>query len=564
MVTEASWFSRAGLNHVASALRTPWKKRHGGEKAVVGVLAFEVASLMSKIVHLWNSLSDKQIVGLRDELLALEGVNKLVSENEEYLLGLACAEMIDNLAFVVRSISLLGKKCTDVALQGFEHVFDDLVKNGVDLCNWEYTLKKMEKKAKKMERLISLTANLYQELEVLSELEQGTRRTPGMDDPNRGNTPECQRKVQWQRQVVKYLKESSLWNKTFDVIVKLLARSAVTTLMRIREVFGLGDYNLLNPFLASRSDDPLASGSYHRSVSVSAIAPLWFSSEINWGRFSSGPLGKAVARSGPLPGSRMSVGQQHRHQKEHRYFFSPATKNLAPSRPFRGCVSGGIDTLSMASDCGSPLPHARACNGSQVREKDGHFGFQSTGNCISIFSSKRKLLNPPPSSLGAAALALHYANVIILIEKMAQSPHLIGPDARNDLYSMLPSSVRVSLRSRLKSYANNLITSVYDPPLAAEWRDALARIIGWLAPLAHNMIKWQSERSFEQQHICSKTNVLLLQTLYFADKEKTESAITELLVGLNYLWRFQRELNAKALIECMSNGSFDDTMDSKA
>ena len=33
-----------------------------------------------------------------------------------------------------------------------------------------------------------------------------------------------------------------------------------------------------------------------------------------------------------------------------------------------------------------------------------------------------------------------------------------------------------------------------DHVLAAEWRDALGRILRWLGPLAHNMIKWQSER----------------------------------------------------------------------
>ena len=74
--------------------------------------------------------------------------------------------------------------------------------------------------------------------------------------------------------------------------------------------------------------------------------------------------------------------------------------------------------------------------------------------------------------------------------------------------------------------------------------------------MAHNMIKWQSERSFEQQNLMPKTNVLLLQTLFFANKEKAEAAITELLVGLNYIWRFEREMNAKALFECANFNGF--------
>ncbi|KAK9205752.1 hypothetical protein WN943_016022 [Citrus x changshan-huyou] len=86
-------------------------------------------------------------------------------------------------------------------------------------------------------------------------------------------------------------------------------------------------------------------------------------------------------------------------------------------------------------------------------------------------------------------------------------------------------------------------------------------ILEWLAPLAHNMIRWQSERSFEQQRVVSRSNVLLVQTLYFANQEKTEAAITELLVGLNYVWTYSRELNAKALQECASSRVFDECLD---
>ena len=133
-----------------------------------------------------------------------------------------------------------------------------------------------------------------------------------------------------------------------------------------------------------------------------------------------------------------------------------------------------------------------------------------------------------------------------MLFRSIKSPQLVGVDARDDLYSMLPSSIRSSLRARLKGVG----FSASDPVLAGEWRTALGRILGWLSPMAHNMIKWQNERSFEQQNLLTKTNVLLLQTLLFGNKEKTEAAITELLVGLNYIWRFEREMTAKALFEC--------------
>jgi hypothetical protein len=151
----------------------------------------------------------------------------------------------------------------------------------------------------------------------------------------------------------------------------------------------------------------------------------------------------------------------------------------------------------------------------------------------------------PWSTLGGAALALHYSNVIIILERMIRYPHLIAPDARDDLYRMLPKSVRGALRSRLRVSSimrlGDNSNSKFNSEIAAGWKEALERLISWLAPLAHNMIRWQSEHNFEQQQVVARTNVLLLQTLYFADLVKTELAITELLVGLNYIMGLEQE-----------------------
>ena len=76
------------------------------------------------------------------------------------------------------------------------------------------------------------------------------------------------------------------------------------------------------------------------------------------------------------------------------------------------------------------------------------------------------------------------------------------------------------------------------------------QILEWLAPLAHNMIRLQSELNFEEQHVVSRSNVLLVQTLHFANLAKTEAAITALLVGLNYVCRIGRAHNEKALHDC--------------
>ncbi|MBA0831070.1 hypothetical protein Goarm_015560, partial [Gossypium armourianum] len=378
-------------------------------KSTVGVLSFEIAGLMSKLLHLWNSLSDKNVIRLRDESVSLEGVRKIVSNDE------------------------ISKRCQDSGLQCFDRWFDEFANSGHDTHSWVLSSKEMEAKNKKMDRYVTITATLYKEMEELSTVENNLRKclkeyesssSCSSSSIKEQKIIDLQQKLFWQRQEVKYLKERSLWNRSFDMVVSMAVRSIFTILARIKLIFGIG------PSLLPRS------------LSASAT--------------------------------------------------------VHPTENPNGFMSG-------------PLK-----NPSEEENKDSRFGF---------FESNTKLLKPPASTLGAAALALHYANLIIIIEKMIKSPQLVGVDARDDLYSMLPNSIRSSLRGRLKGVG----FSAGDPILAGEWRTALGRILGWLSPLAHNMIKWQSERSFEQQNLLPKTNVLLLQTLFFANKDKTEAAITELL-----------------------------------
>jgi hypothetical protein len=49
-----------------------------------------------------------------------------------------------------------------------------------------------------------------------------------------------------------------------------------------------------------------------------------------------------------------------------------------------------------------------------------------------------------------------------------------------------------------------------------------------------------------------------MQTLHFADRDKTEAAIVDLLVGLNYLWRYGTELSAKAKLKSAGNDVYHD------
>ncbi|XP_071706447.1 uncharacterized protein [Rutidosis leptorrhynchoides] len=548
------------------------KKHNHGVR--IGVLAFEVASLLSKLVHQWNSLTDKQVIKLRDEISNSEGIRKLVSDDDGYIVDLICAEMLHNLDNVARVVTRLAKNCSDPLLKCFEHAYDDLIKSGVDQYQWQLNYKKMHKKVKKMEKFILINASLYQEMETVTEFEQIVRRMKSNENQDSITLVEYMKKLSFRQQEVKRLREISLWNKSHDYVVFLLARSIFTIFNRIAHVFGI---NHVLPF-AGENSDSLDSDHINRAQSVSSLLQSSIHpSEYRIARFSSGPLGDIISRSGPISrtnnlndfysgpiGSSIPYSGKHQNITYSGPIGKSTQKSTQKSTSKSTAKSG---PLSRATKTGLKFWHGKSSTPNRSTTTGPLISVNSDAACSTTpeqsdleITSKQKVFDAPPETLGAAALALHYANVIVVLEKLVASPHLIGHDARDDLYNMLPKNVRSALRVRLKPYAKSLAASDYDTGLAEEWNEAISSTLEWLSPLAHNMIRWQSERSFEHQNLLSKTNTLLVQTLHYANQEKTEATITEILVGLNYIWRFSREVNAKAM-ECDSGGVIDDSVE---
>ncbi|XP_020702728.2 uncharacterized protein LOC110114252 [Dendrobium catenatum] len=157
----------------------------------------------------------------------------------------------------------------------------------------------------------------------------------------------------------------------------------------------------------------------------------------------------------------------------------------------------------------------------------------------SIITTSTAALTPPPTTVGAASLAPHYAKLIVVVERMMQAPRARA-DVRDEMYGMMTARLRAMVRSRLIGMGRG---PPRDGRLASEWRAAMREIMEWLGPVAHGTLRWHGERSYERRSAGAvvKENVLVLQTLYFANMEKVEAAIVELLVGMNYVWRFEME-----------------------
>jgi hypothetical protein len=502
----------------------------------VGILSFEVANAMSRAANLYRSLSDAEAARLLGPLcLGSHAVRALVPGDDARLLALALAEKLDALNRVAAVAARLGRRCTVPALMGFDHVYADLLagRSGADTFA-AASASEAASLVRKLDRLAAATAALYAELEALTELEQSARKLP-TDEARRA----LEQRTRWRRHDVRRLRDSSLWNWTYDKAVLLLARAVCAIYDRIRLVFG----------------DPM--------LGIDLLAATREPGQCDQSRHFSGPV---TANSGPVQNnlSDSKSGAVCRVDPD-----TPRPVNFrsncgaSPGKMFMECLSlsssvswkdGFEDEFLEDSSyistirSGMLVPFSGEQGESTTPTKSGKIGRRVRFGPKSTVTSLA-----PPSTIGGSALALHYANIVIIIEKLLRYPHLVGEEARDDLYQMLPSSLKVALRKNLKTYVKNV--AIYDAFLAHDWRETLEKTLAWLAPMAHNMIRWQAERNFEQQQIVLKGNVLLLQTLYFADREKTEAVICDLLVGLNYICRYEQQQNA--LLDCSSSIDFD-------
>lgn len=522
--------------------------RGAGER--LGVLALEVAALMSRAAGLWRALGDHHLARLRGEAIRLEGVRRLVADDDAALLALALAEMAGACRDLSRAVARLSARCADPLLRRFDALFAALLKRrAADPHGLRYAARaKMDRKARKMQRLVAATAHLCHELDVLADLEQqqqaGAGAGAGTGTSN--SRAERARRVARQRQEVERIRAASLWPRTFDYAVRLLARSLFTIVARIIEVFDL-DYAVDEEETASSRASRLSWGSSFVSGSMHMVYP----SDVVVAGTDAPRTVLRRARSGKTTaaatGSKSHMSRSKSLRQQLRW---PA----AAGKHLIGCVVVTGSSRPQGRD--GWIPQSFSYVSDDDSSGAGIISFHSLGDgrpppppptTTSVFDASRDALaHPPEASLGGAGLALHYANLIMFIERLAAAPHHIRADERDALYGMLTGSLRASVGARLRPSA----AAAADPAL---WADTVRRTLAWLAPLARNTARWQAERSFGQRSVApcgggggAAAAVLLLQTLHFADRGKTEAAVTDLLVGLNYVWRHgAAELDAK-------------------
>ncbi|KAK7280752.1 hypothetical protein RJT34_25819 [Clitoria ternatea] len=146
--------------------------------------------------------------------------------------------------------------------------------------------------------------------------------------------------------------------------------------------------------------------------------------------------------------------------------------------------------------------------------------------------------------LGGAGLALHYANIINQINMIASRPTVLPQNMRDTLYHGLPNNIKRALPSQLQNI--DVTNEISITQVKAE----MDKTLQWLTPFATNTTKahqgfgWVGEWANTSNEYGENTNNLIrLQTLYYADKQKIDFFIVELLTRLHHLVTFARQRN---------------------
>ncbi|KAF0919301.1 hypothetical protein E2562_029155 [Oryza meyeriana var. granulata] len=151
--------------------------------------------------------------------------------------------------------------------------------------------------------------------------------------------------------------------------------------------------------------------------------------------------------------------------------------------------------------------------------------------------------------LGPAGLALHYANIISQIDTLVSRSSSVPPNTRDSLYQSLPLTVKSALRSKVNSFVVN------EELTASQIKAEMEKTLRWLVPIANNTTKahhgfgWVGEWANTGSDVnCKPTgqmDLTRIETLYHADKDKTEAHILELVAWLHHLISRSKAANGK-------------------
>ncbi|CAH1435538.1 unnamed protein product [Lactuca virosa] len=139
---------------------------------------------------------------------------------------------------------------------------------------------------------------------------------------------------------------------------------------------------------------------------------------------------------------------------------------------------------------------------------------------------ERKKANKKTERLGIHGLALHYANLITQMDIIASRSICVLPNMRDKLYNDLPASVKAGLRYRLRDLDSKEVMTM------TQIKAEMEKVLQWLIPIAIDTVKahhcfgcvgeWTKTGNEFRKKTSTGNNIIRLQTLYHADKQKMD------------------------------------------
>ncbi|KDP23083.1 hypothetical protein JCGZ_01654 [Jatropha curcas] len=209
----------------------------------LGILAFEVANTIVKGSNLMHSLTKRNIMHLKEEVLSSEGVQKLVSKDIGELLNIVAADKREELKIFSGEVARFGNRCKDPQWHNLDRYF---VKIGRDLTSRTQLKEDAESVIEHLMTLVQYTAELYHELQVLDRIEQECHRKRHEDNGTvagqKGDTLASLRvELKSQKKQVRNLRKRSLWSRSLEEVMEKLVDIVHFLLLEIHNIFGTVD-----------------------------------------------------------------------------------------------------------------------------------------------------------------------------------------------------------------------------------------------------------------------------------------------------------------------------------
>ncbi|CAI5531865.1 unnamed protein product [Closterium sp. Naga37s-1] len=460
-----------------------------GHDLPMGVLSFEVASLMRKALDLWRQLDARNTAGLEKQLQT-EGLKRLCVGDYSLRWRLAGAEYASDLTALTAAVGMLARRSGGARsgevlkrLRGYSRAWkrEDSFSEG-----------EADELMRFLREQLEPMGALHNAMLALDDVINSSAADPEVQNPKaRRPKGKPQAAVMEQMQVVHQLQRASLWNHPLERPVLMLAVSIGVLWQQYRSVFG--------------RPAPPKQEELKASLGAAGLPSVY-----------------ARVLLGVEQMREMSpISQPFKEQRRELYGMTFESTQKSPTRrELYGILPSTVRWRL-----------AKRLKQRSKRQIDGGIAKDLKGVVGDIL--RRELYSILPSTVRRR-----------LAKRLKQrfKRHIdggIAKDLKGVLYSILPSTVRRRLAKRLKQRSKRQI----DGGIAKDLKGVVGDILRWAVPLAERTEVWNGDKSFGTQRRNRGHRTLLVETLHYCDKDKFEAVLVELLTSFSLVTLHFRRAN---------------------